>query len=229
MDLGVLSFSLPAVVLVIILGFVVPLIGSILGKQQTLGKSIREALEGGKGGEVKVMVARLEQLGVGAGGIGSGLLLVVMGIVAYYLVPRAVLMMDLGQMVGVLDFILMAMIGGMTMLVGLVRGLVEKGVREIVMFVCWRDRGLKGLVANRMEAHKERNTKTGLMFSLAVAFIIFAGSGTLLLKDIFHQTLQRNYGTDMTAEVGSGNLIGMDEQAIRNHLKQFEKVTLPPI
>ena len=214
--------------LVLILGFVVPLVGSIIGKQQTLQKSIREALDGGKGEEVKVLVARLEQLGVGAGGVGSGVLLVLMGVVAYYFVPRAILMMNMGQLVGVLDFILIGMIGGLTMLVSLAKGLVERGIRSVVMFVCWRDRGLKGLVTKEMERHHKRNTKTSLMFSLAVAFIIFAGSGTILLKDIIHQTLQRNYGADMTAEVGTENKIGIDECAIRNYLSQFEKVSLVP-
>ena len=112
------------------------------------------------------------------------------------------------------------------MLVSLARGLVERGIRSVVMFVCWRDRGLKGLVTKEMERHEKRNTKTALMFSLAVAFIIFAGSGTILLKDIIHQTLQRNYGADMTAEVGTENKIGIDEFAIRNYLNQFEKVSL---
>ena len=226
MDLGALRFSLYAIMLVLILGFAVPLVGSIIGKQQTLQKSIREALDGVKGEEVKVLVAKLEQLGIGVGGVGVGILLVLMGVVAYYFVPRAILMMNMGQLVGVLDFILIGMIGGMTMLVSLARKVVERGIKSVVMFVCWRDRGLKGLVTKEMERHENRNTKTALMFSFAVAFIIFSGSGTILLKDIIHQTLQRNYGADMTAEVGTKSKIGIDESAIRIYLNQFEKVSL---
>lgn len=228
-DLGALQFSLSAVMLALILGFLVPLVGSIVGKRETLQKSIREALEGTKGPEVRVLVAKLEQLGVGVGGIGSGILLVLMGVVSYYFIPRAVLMMDLGQLVEVLDFILIGMICGITILVSLGRGLLESGIKAIVMFVCWRDRGLKGLVTNGMERHNERNTKTALMFSLSVAFMIFAGSATILLKDIVHQTFQKNYGADMTAEVGQKNIIGLDEWAIRDYIKQFEKVSLNPI
>ena len=45
------------------------------------------------------------------------------------------------------------------------------------MFIFRNDRPLKSLIIKNMSAHRSRNTKTSLMFTLAISFILFSATG----------------------------------------------------
>ena len=47
----------------------------------------------------------------------------------------------------------------------------------IIIFIFRKDRPLKSVIIKNMSAHRSRNTKTSLMFSLAISFILFSATG----------------------------------------------------
>ena len=51
-----------------------------------------------------------------------------------------------------------------------------------------------------MEAHRPRNSKTSVMFTLAVSFMIFAASSFALTSNLIVQTTEAFIGADIKAQ-----------------------------
>ena len=48
---------------------------------------------------------------------------------------------------------------------------------NLIFYIAKCDISLKNIVSKNMKNHSNRNDKTALMFSIAISFLLFAGSG----------------------------------------------------
>ena len=78
----------------------------------------------------------------------------------------------------IFDALLIMIILGMTFMSILIFEYVVKGFLWVTMQTCCRrDRRLEILVSKNLDGHRNRNSKTSIMFTLAMSFLIFAASG----------------------------------------------------
>lgn len=57
-----------------------------------------------------------------------------------------------------------------------------------------------------MEAHRQRNSKTSIMFTLAISYLIFSASSFLVLSSIITDTVQALIGADIRVESSNSYL-----------------------
>ena len=119
----------------------------------------------------------------------AAILLVVLGILTYYIGPEAFLFGNFNLFFAILNSLLLLMILGMTFLTILIFPYLER--LFVNLFLCCpcarKDKNLKPVIMKNLQSHKRRNIKTAIMFSICLSFLIFAGStfnliGTLIIS-----------------------------------------------
>ena len=65
---------------------------------------------------------------------------------------------------------------------------------------CRRDRKLLRIVEKNMQGHRKRNSKTSLMFTLAISFLIFSASAFELLTILLQETIIQVIGADISSQ-----------------------------
>ncbi len=77
----------------------------------------------------------------------------------------------------IINMILIIMIFGITLLGNLFQNIVEKILINLILIFIKKDRKFKFVIYKNMESHRKRNKKTAIMYTLALTFLIFAGTG----------------------------------------------------
>jgi hypothetical protein len=134
---------------------------------------------------MSVTVMKLEQIGLSMGQVSIGFLLLIIGIVTYYLAPAAFLYRQFELFFMILNFLLVLMIMGLTFVSMIFVPFFEKKViLNLMMCCCKRDRKLKHVISKNLDGHAKRNSKTSLMFAISLSFLIFAASSFTLIGNL---------------------------------------------
>jgi len=125
-------------------------------------------------------------------------ILIVIGFSTYYLVPYTIFKQELTLLFLLMDLVLVMVILGLTFICMLVFEYLERFLLWIsMMSCCRRDRRLYSVVSKNMEAHRRRNSKTSVMFTLAISYLIFSSSSFLLLSTMIQKTVESIIGADI--------------------------------
>jgi hypothetical protein len=76
---------------------------------------------------------------------------------------------------------------GLTFMSVLIFEFVEKGLLAL----------LKEVVSKNLDGHRKRNSKTSIMFTLALSFLIFAASSFTLLSGLIEGEVITLFGSDL--------------------------------
>ena len=77
----------------------------------------------------------------------------------------------------IFQFLLILVILGLTFLSTLLFKPLEYLVMNVLLLTCFRgDKKVKPIVEKNLQAHRKRNNKTSIMFTLALSFLIFSAS-----------------------------------------------------
>lgn len=105
----------------------------------------------------------------------------------------------------IFQFLLILVILGLTFVSVLLFKPLEYLVMNIILLTCCRrDKKIKPIVAKNLEAHRKRNNKTSIMFTLALSFLIFSASSFELINNMIGDTVESLIGADMYANVMFG-------------------------
>ena len=164
------------------LGIFIPLVSNVLPIMRALSKTLRDSLDiyHRTVNEILVTVVKLEKMGISLAQTLSALLLVVMGFVSYYLIPMAFIFSNIKLALAVINIILIIMIIGFVLLISLIEVPFEKLILNLMLCIYRKDRNLKTIILKNMQGHYNRNWKTTLMYTIALAFLIFSGTGFTL-------------------------------------------------
>ena len=138
------------------------------------------------------------------------IMLVVIGFITYYLIPWSFYEQQQILMFMLLNLLLILIIVGLTFICVLLFKFVESIILWIVMHTCcWRDRRLYTIVVKNMDGHRARNSKTSVMFTLSISFLIFAASSFTLISTLISKTYESLLGADIMAQgvADSGNYL----------------------
>jgi len=148
-------------------------------------------------------------------------MLIVIGLISYYLAPYALIYQNFSLFFFLLNLILMLMLIGLTLLINLVQPYFERLINAIIFLCNKNDKPLQALISKNFDAHRKRNQKTALMFSIALAFLIFSGSGLSLQANLISDQVKVLLGSDLAVRSPPfGNVI-LDEKSIRDALDEY--------
>uniref|UniRef100_A0A0G4G8H5 ABC3 transporter permease C-terminal domain-containing protein n=1 Tax=Chromera velia CCMP2878 TaxID=1169474 RepID=A0A0G4G8H5_9ALVE len=156
----------------LVLGLLIPFASSILPILTAFRLNIRDALDTTRG-KTNVVAFQIERTTptFSKTQISVGLLLAVLGFGVYYLVPFALISMNLSLILWVFMVVLMGLIVGLVMLSLNLSQLAE---RAVVFCTLWWERPVvRRLVLMSLSAHRMRNRKTAIMYNLSLAVVIF--------------------------------------------------------
>ena len=86
---------------------------------------------------------------------------------------------------------------GMTLICVLVFPFLEQLLLWITLNTCCRrDKRLMKIIETNMNGHRKRNSKTSIMFTLAISFLIFSASSFELLATLIEKSVSQFIGAD---------------------------------
>lgn len=100
-----------------------------------------------------------------------GLSITVYGVTIYYLLPLALLSMNLTLVSQIIIFILVGLLFALTLLAFNLQGALERLCTQIFLF--FEIGSIRAMVNKNLSAHRRRNQMTGLIYSLSLGFLIF--------------------------------------------------------
>ncbi len=132
-----------------------------------------------------------------------GFLVFLYGISIYYFLPLSMLSMNWGLLLFILLLILLGMLTGLIILSVNMEYIIQKVI--VCLFFFWTQAATRILILKNLTAHRIRNRKTAIMYSLSVGFFILVDVGLKIeLKSQELMALQRTGSYYQIS--GDGNL-----------------------
>ncbi len=170
--------------------------------------------------EKSVSVQKLEDLGLSPNQTIIGIMLVVLGFLCYYCVPLTFWYKRTEWFLLIFDALLVLIIIGLTFLSVLFFEFVEKGFLAVLMITCCkRDKRLKQVISKNLDSHRNRNSKTSIMFTLAISFLIFSASCFSLLSGVIQGEVVTLFGSDLYIDsIRAGSGVFLNETLLSSFL-----------
>ncbi len=150
-----------------------------------------------------------------------GFLLVGMGVLTYYFAPLSFIYKNYTLFFMILNFVLILMILGLAFLSLILLPTVQRYLVKIFLFVAKKDKVLENVIMKNLQNHEKRNTKTAMMFVIALSFLIFAGSIFELMGRLIVTQLEMTMGkSDIYANSVFSKTSFLDEGAITGFLEE---------
>ena len=207
----------------LISGITIPLVSSYLPIKKALSENLKEALTifNKKVTDISINIVKLEKLGVSPAAIITSLVMIIMGFSTYYLAPLCFLLSNYTMFLFILNTILIFMIIGLILVMQIIVPYLEKAILYIIMLVIRSDRNIKFVVLKNLEGHSRRNSKTSIMFMIALSFVIFAGCTIELISDFITNISKNIFGADIWLKHNSID-DSLHEKKLTNYLKDFD-------
>lgn len=171
--------------------------------------------------ELTVTIKRLENMGMSVTQLSLALLLVGLGVITYYFAPMSFIYKNYSLFFMILNFVLILMILGLAFLSLLVLPHLQKLLINLFLHVKRDDLVMKGVIEKNLLSHAARNTKTAMMFVIALSFLIFAGCiFELMGRLILSQVESMMGGVDLYGNAGLSKLNYLDEGPISQFLDE---------
>lgn len=207
------------------LGVFIPLLSNYFPIRRALAKTLRDSLDlyHRATGEISVQVMRLEQLGISFSQFITAVTLIVTGMIAYYLAPYAFVYNNMQMFLAIINMVLILMILGFVLLLNLLQPRFESLLVGCLVWLFRKDAHLRCVVDKNMEGHRRRNAKTALMYSIALAFLIFSGTGFNLQNETITDFMMQSMGADIKVRAPDQNVY-LDEKGLREYLEIHKKL-----
>ena len=169
------AFYQSPLLLSIAVGLIMPLVANIVPISRALSRTLRDSLDVYHHvvSEVTVRIIKLADLGLDLWQTALAVLMVVIGFVTFYVVPYSFIFVNYPLFLGILNGILLGMLLGLCIIAQAVQPIIERGVLRVMLSCCHRQ--LHTIVKKNLSGHRSRNGKTAQMFTICLAFIVFAG------------------------------------------------------
>lgn len=187
----------------VVIGVVMPLVANIAPISRALSRTLRDSLDvyHHVTTDVTVRVVRLANLGIDMWQTCLSVLLIVAGFVTFYVIPYAFTFRNIPLFFGILNAVLLGMLLGLALIAGALQPSAEKGV--LWLLLSWHNSHLRGIVQKNLTGHRGRNAKTAQMFTICLAFLVFAGTMFSLQATSLGDNLKVFFGADINISAPS--------------------------
>lgn len=159
---------------------------------------------------------------------------VVLGLIVYIGGPQSFISGNFGSFFMLMAIILMATTIGLVFLFKFVQIYLERFVLAFVMATfCRRDNRLKKILEKNLECRRRRNSKTALMFTFCICFLMYSGSSIKLIQTLLSQIVVSGTGADLVAvdplwkyDLGDSKAY-IDEEGIAEFLDKQQLIDNP--
>ena len=179
-----------------------------------LGKNLRTSLDLNRRSleEVGVKMQKLADVGMSVNQFIVAIMLVIIGFSTYYVIPMAFFKQKQILLFVLLTLLLILIIIGLTFICVLIFCYVEAFLLWLTLHTCCcRDKHVYKIIVKNMEGHRPRNSKTSIMFTLAISFLIFSASSFTLISTLIAKTVESLIGADLCATAAFGDNSFLDE------------------
>lgn len=115
------------------------------------------------------------------------------GLMIYYLLPKGLINQNVGLLLSVFFTILIGLLFGLILLSYSVQYVFEKLIAYLTLF--WINKTDFILTLKNMSAHRFKNRRSSLLYSLSVAFIIFTSVGISIQIQTISEEMLKRHGT----------------------------------
>jgi len=193
-----------AVVVAAVLGLVIPTISAILPIRNALMLNLADSIDSNrsKTKAVVVGVERSEQRQISMPMLVVGIFLAAFGVGIYLIFPAALMAFNITIILYLLFALLVLILFGCVMLALTIEGIFSRFIAFLFFF--WDKPAIRSLLNKNIVAHRLRNRKTILMYSISLSFIIF-------LSVSFSQQISM---VKTTSEQALGSTLGISASGI---------------
>ena len=175
----------------LILGTAIPLISSIMPILIVLDRNLNDALDIQRSKTQAVFVNLLNSKKANTSPmVIVGAVITLYGVTIYYLLPLALLSMNLTLLSQIIIFILIGLLAALTLFAFNTQAYVEKWCTDV--FLIFEQASIKNMVYKNLAAHRKRNRMTGLIYSLALGFILFLSIACRMQINVSSQEQLKN-------------------------------------
>eukprot|EP00002_Diphylleia_rotans_P029058 TRINITY_DN5889_c0_g1_i2.p1 TRINITY_DN5889_c0_g1~~TRINITY_DN5889_c0_g1_i2.p1 ORF type:complete len:1017 (-),score=172.30 TRINITY_DN5889_c0_g1_i2:111-3161(-) len=191
------------------LGLFIPLAASILPMQSALAISLHDSIDvrRSKTQAVKFSIERADHKRISWSMIAIGSGLGIFGFIIYYLFPLALISLNIQLLLNIFFGILLAMLAGLVILSLNFQYIMEKIAIHLTLF--FEKAAIKSIVEKNLIAHRLRNRKTSIMYSLSLGFIIFIAVAFNVQIDSFKYSVRRENGVFLKVSTSTGMRSGL--------------------
>ena len=199
------SLDWSSIVLAVVVGVVMPIVANIGPIKRALSRTLRDSLDvyHNVQDETNVKIIKLKDIGFRPLSFFVSVVVILIGFLVYYLIPYAFTYNNFPLFLGILQVMLLSMVLGLCLIATTLQPFLE---RIVLWCIVWgRDANLLSLMQKNMSAHRPRNQKTALMFTISLGFIIFAGASFSLQAATVGDTVSSFIGADGNVFAASWN------------------------
>ncbi len=194
------ALTTPGIVVAIVLGIVLPIVASIFPLKDALSQNLHDVLdsEHSKQGGVEFTIERSQDNTNSFAMLVVGCGMAIFGFCIYYLLPLALLSMNLALFFNIFFAILLGILFGLVLLSFNIQHLVERVV--VYCFLFWEKRFIPEIVLKNLVSHKTRNRKTAMMYAVSLGFILFIVMALTTELKNSSAAKAKEYGGDIIVE-----------------------------
>jgi hypothetical protein len=185
-----------SIIVATVLGVASPIIASLLPIRAALQRSLHTSLDVRRQAApaVRITIERSESGAISVPLLCAGILLAGFGFGIYYVMPLSLLSFNLALLLNLFVLLLVGMLLGMVLLSLNVSYLLERAV--LFVFFFWDSDAVVEVAVKNMGAHRPRNRKTAVLYSLSLAFIVFISTAYYTQIDAFVTQVEQEYASD---------------------------------
>ena len=219
------SLSSYAITIATVVGIGCSILASILPINSALNQNLRDSLDTrhSKTKAVEFSIERSEDSTRFSWTIFSiGSVMILFGWIIFYFMPYSFLAGDLTLLAIMLLSLMLSMLLGLILIAFNIEHILERLI--LTLFLFWEARPIPDIVLKNLVAHRRRNRKTTLMYSLSLSFIFFV---TVMIETdltVLEMGELRYYGTYMfcwTHNAGEEFESQLDELVDNGYLSDF--------
>ena len=197
------DLSQSSLIIGIVFGLGMPFLANYMPIKSAMDKNLRTSLDQNKRtqDEYSIKIERLENVGMSLSQFIIALTFVAIGFMSFYWIPRSFQNQEMMWFFFQLNLVLVLIVVGLTFLSTLLFRRCEKIMLWLTLNLCCRrDKSLYLVIVKNMKAHRKRNMKTSIMFTMSISFLMFATTTFQLLIKAFSSIAEQMIGADMYAD-----------------------------
>ncbi|KAA6401093.1 MAG: putative DUF214 family protein [Streblomastix strix] len=203
-----------SIIISISVSILISFTASIFPIRQALKQNLHNSVDSQhvKGSTHKVKIERAEELEKSWSVLYLGVVLSGLGAGIYILLPMSLISGSISMLAIVLFSLLMMVLVGLIMITINFEFIFEKLVYYVFLF--WETKSVRFMALKNLTAHRERNRKTTLLFSITLAFIAFLNViASIVMSLVIDQSYHQNGGDFTVSSDTSDALIAAGLQS----------------
>lgn len=200
-------------------GLGIPIVASFFPILALITQKLPDALNTSRGRSVGVIfkIHRNDSSQLNGTMLGLGLLLFVFGFLIYFLFPTGLIVMNLSLIFYIFFAVLIGLLAGFVLLAMNFERVCQVCISYLLLF--WESKAVFSFTQKSLSAHRQRNRKTTLMYSLALAFVIFITVAVQIELTAFQYTARQQLGCEVL--ITTGGLRMRDYWVVEDYLNTY--------